>query len=166
MNVVSVESRGRASFRQHVLPAIPAIASVGVGLTLMVAALLKSADPRDTLAVLEFVFGREASRPLLYALLFVEIALGSALIAVLRPRVTLSLAAALFLVFLAWIGYLHLVDAPITCGCGLPNTHWLLGDGRGAAAVRAGALLIASSIGFFIARRRPPSITKTEGVLS
>lgn len=164
MSVVSLESQGRVFSRFSWLSAVPVIASVGVGLTLMVAALLKAADPRDTLAILEFAFGSAAARPLLYALLAVEIVLGSALIAVLRPRVTLALASGLFPVFLGWIGYLELVNAPLTCGCGLESKHWLLGDGRRAAALRAGGLFVVSFVGLFLTRRRSPGVSELEGV--
>jgi len=129
------------------LRSLPAAASVLVGVVLMAAALLKSADPRDTLAALAFAFGEGAARPLLYALVAAEIVLASALIAVIKPRLTLALATALFASFLGWIGYLELTDAPVGCGCGLPNNHWLLGDGRGAAAIRAGGLLLLSACG-------------------
>ena len=146
MSSVSISPQGRAFTRLRVLDAVPLVASVAVGLALMTAALLKAADPRDTLAVLTFVFGESPARPLLYALIAVEVGLGAALIAMLRPRVTLTFAAALFTVFLGWIGYLELVSAPITCGCGLPSDHWLLGDSRGAAAIRAGTLLIVTAV--------------------
>ena len=113
MNTAALDLRGRVFSRPSILKAIAPVASVGVGLVLMAAALLKAADPRDTLTVLEFVFGASAAGPLLYSLVITEIVLASALIAVLRPRVTLGLATGLFAAFLGWIGYLELIDAPV-----------------------------------------------------
>ena len=147
MNGLALEMKGRVFFRQSVLRAVPVIASVAVGLTLMAAALMKASDPRDALAVLEFVFGDAASRPLLNVLIGFEILLGSALIAVFRAKLMLLVAAGLFVVFLGWIGYLEIVDSPVTCGCGFKNTHWFVGDGRGAAALRAGTLLAVCLVG-------------------
>jgi len=113
----------------------------------MTAALLKAADPRDTLAVLGYVFGETRAPTLLRVLLVVEIVLASALLACITPRWTLLGASALFTVFLVWIGYLDIINAPLDCGCGFKNTHWFVGDGRGAAALRAGTLFAVCLVG-------------------
>jgi len=152
-----------AQAERHRLPldvmlrSLPAAASVLVGVALMAAALMKSADPRDTVASLSFAFGDGAARPLLYALVATEILLASALIAVIKPRLTLALATALFASFLGWIGYLELTDAPVGCGCGFYSELWLLGSDRSAATARAGILLTICLIGMLGAFLHPQS---------
>jgi len=50
------------------LRSLPAAASVLAGVALMAAALVQSADPRDSVASLSFTFGDGAARPLLQVL--------------------------------------------------------------------------------------------------
>lgn len=97
----------------------PAIGLLLGGLFLWTA-LQKAIDPRDTLAVGEYLFGEGSPlvRPFLYGLILSEIVLASLLITGIARRRVMLATIALLLVFSAWLAYLKITNAPVSCGCG------------------------------------------------
>lgn len=110
--------------------------------------------------------GRETQRTLTYALAFVvdspgnlapwgtrglivvEAGIAAALL-LGRDRSRFALAGGLFAAFSAFVTFLLVADAPVSCGCGL-------GGGKQVdtlALIRSGGLMALSAIGWWLARR-------------
>lgn len=82
--------------------------------------LQKAIDPRDTIAVGEYLFGEGSplARPFLYGLILSEIAIASLLLTGIARRRVMLATIALLLVFSGWLAYLKITNAPVSCGCG------------------------------------------------
>ncbi|GMV70800.1 MAG: hypothetical protein DYG93_12085 [Leptolyngbya sp. PLA2] len=121
------------------------------GTVLFLAGIAKAVQPSDTLTSLAWVFGEEAAPASLVLLISVEIVLGSLLVASLLPKWSLGASVLLFSSFLAWIGVLEWMNAPVGCGCGvrLPMASALTSaDSRSEALVRAGGMFVLCVLGF------------------
>ncbi len=121
------------------------------GTVLFLAGIAKAVQPSDTLTSLAWVFGEEAAPASLVLLISVEIVLGSLLVASLLPKWSLGASVSLFSSFLAWIGVLEWMDAPVGRGCGvrLPLTTAMTSqDNRPEAFARAGGMFVLCVFGF------------------
>lgn len=133
---------------------IVVVATVVVGAILYLAAIAKTISPSDTQNSLAWVFSDSIAYALTIALILGEIILASVLLAGLAPRLALGAATLLSTAFLAWILYLHWIDAPVDCGCGVRLPFLSSGggeDNRAVAFARAGMLLVVSGVGWWCA---------------
>lgn len=114
------------------------ISGLILGAFLLWVAIGKLIRPAETLIALEWGFDADLSRPFFLILVIVEITLGGALLAGLRSTYTLAALAGLLSIFLGWIGYLIVSDAPVPCGCGTDRRG---DDGHWGSLTRTGLLL-------------------------
>ncbi len=132
---------------RRLLSRIPAVCSCVVGLTLLYAALNKSANPDTTLEAVRFVLSTMPPNPfdardVVYALVSLEVVLGVGLLLRLTPKVTVAAAIGVITVFTGWLAYLATTDASVPCGCGI-EAGWLFpGDARMVALQRNIVLLL------------------------
>lgn len=146
----------RGPFFRCFLPLLSSVASFCVGAVLLAAALLKAAQPGDTRESLAHVLPESGVivQAAFWALVLAEILVGACLVTGLwRQRV---LVAALLLCggFMAWVGMLWLLDAPVPCGCGVSRLFGITGESRMASLVISGTML-AMCIGSIVLGKGP-----------
>jgi len=88
-----------------------------LGLYMLHAAVDKAMQPGETLSSLEWAFGASRSTFLFFVLIAIEITLAGVLVGGVQRTFALAGLAIVLVIFLGWIGYLILADAPVSCGC-------------------------------------------------
>lgn len=138
----ATESGGASGLGRHTAPAIGLL----LGGVFLWTALQKAIDPRDTIAVGEYLFGEGSSlaRPFLYGLILSEIAFASLLITGITRRLVMLATIALLLVFSGWLAYLKITNAPVSCGCGA-NPKFLRDEAL-AGLARNGVLIAMAAL--------------------
>jgi uncharacterized membrane protein YphA (DoxX/SURF4 family) len=102
------------------------LAGRALGAVFLAAGLLKALDPQtfaQEIAGYGIVTNPVLTGLLAYAIVIVECGLGAALLANLRPRIMLALAALLLLAFLGVVGYAWATGSTESCGCFGPWTR-------------------------------------------
>lgn len=117
---------------------------IALGAYLFLAAIEKAVDPRDTVTALSTVFPSRTAHWMTTAVIFAEIPLSSALLAVLAPRFTLAAGTACFLLFSLWILYLIFTGERIGCGCGGRSLPLIGGSNKALALARTTSCLFLS----------------------
>jgi len=83
----------------------------------------------------------------LWALVGIELILGSLMLCGWRPRVTLVASTFLLACFSGWVGYLWISGAKTACGCGHVGVPLLQASTRSGEFARTFGLFFASVIG-------------------
>lgn len=126
-----------------------------VGGVLLYAGFSKAKSPDLTIESLSWAFDG-AVWPILFALVAIEIILGTCLVFRVWPRWSIAASLMLFLAFSGWLVYLHMTNAPVPCGCGDdPSGAPPSAESRWWALSRNGGFLALLATGLVLEVRRP-----------